>query len=654
VTALDTDTDTDTTDTDTDTTAQAPSDQGQPQDDHDWRGVAAEKVDEVSASGGLFLRARSRRLLGSLLRPHRRDLLRATVLIVVVTGAEMAGPYLVSVGIDSGIPGIRRGDWSPIGAAVAGILVTALLGALLRLRFLKLAGRIGQDVLLDLRGRVFRQFQRLPIAFHERYTSGRVISRLTNDLDALGDLVNASLDGLIDAVLNIVVIGVLLAVLDPELSLFLLVCLPALLWLLRWYTRGSRVAYRRTRETIAALIVQFVETLNGIRAVQAFRREPRNKQIFWRLSDDYREANADAMRLMAWFMPGIKTVGAVLTAVVLVFGGFQVLDGALQVGVLTAYLLYLRRFFDPLQDLAMFYTSYQSATAALEKLSGVLEQESDVPEPAEPTELPKPVHGEVRFDGVRFSYPRREQDADATPTAEKVVLPGLDLVIPAGQTVALVGATGAGKSTLARLMCRFYDPGTGSVRLDGVDLRELRDTDLRRATVMVTQENFLFTGSVADNIRFGRPDASDEDVERAARAIGAHEFIAALPQGYATDVKKRGGRLSAGQRQLVAFARAFLADPAVLVLDEATSSLDVPSERLVQRALRTILAERTALIIAHRLSTVEIADRVLVMEDGRIVEDGSPADLLGAPSAGDGAGLGRFAGLHSAWVESLA
>jgi ATP-binding cassette, subfamily B, bacterial len=643
VTALDTDT----------TTAQASGD-GQPQEDDDWRGVAAEKVDEVSASGGLFLRARSRRLLGSLLRPHKRDLVRATVLIVVVTAAEMAGPYLVSIGIDSGIPAIRRGDWSPIGAAVAGILVTALFGALLRLRFLKLAGRIGQDVLLDLRGRVFRQFQRLPIAFHERYTSGRVISRLTNDLDALGDLVNASLDGLINAVLNIVVIGVLLAVLDPELSLFLLVCLPVLLWLLRWYTRGSRVAYRRTRETIAALIVQFVETLNGIRAVQAFRREPRNERIFWKLSDDYRKANADAMRLMAWFMPGIKAVGAILTAVVLVFGGFQVIDGALQIGVLTAYLLYLRRFFDPLQDLAMFYTSYQSATAALEKLSGVLEQESDVPEPAEPTALPQPARGEVRFDGVRFSYPRREQVADAAPTAEKAVLPDLDLVIPAGQTVALVGATGAGKSTLARLMCRFYDPGHGAVRLDGVDLRELRDTDLRRAAVMVTQENFLFTGSVADNIRFGRPDASDEDVERAARAIGAHEFIAALPQGYATDVKKRGGRLSAGQRQLVAFARAFLADPAVLVLDEATSSLDVPSERLVQRALRTILADRTALIIAHRMSTVEIADRVLVMEGGRIVEDGSPAELLGAAGAEEGAGVGRFAGLHSAWVESLA
>jgi ABC-type multidrug transport system fused ATPase/permease subunit len=614
----------------------------------DWRGVAAEKADEISASGGLFLRARSRRLLGSLLRPHKRALAWATFLIVVVTGAEMVGPYLVSVGIDSGIPAVKRGDWAPIGAAIGAILVTALFGAALRLRFLKLAGRIGQDVLLDLRERVFRQFQRLPIAFHERYTSGRVISRLTNDLDALGDLVNASLDGLINAVLNIAVIGVVLAVIDPKLSLFLVVCLPALFFLLRWYTRGSRVAYRRTRETIAALIVQFVETLNGIRAVQAFRRELRNDRIFHELSTDYRNANADAMRMMAWFMPGIKAVGAVMTAAVLVFGGFQVMDHALEVGVLTAYLLYLRRFFDPLQDLAMFYTSYQSATAALEKLSGVLEEEATVPEPAEPAELPRPVRGELRFESVRFAYPRREQQsADGTPTAEKVILPGLDLVIPAGQTVALVGATGAGKSTLARLMCRFYDPDTGSVRLDGVDLRDLRDRALRKAVVMVTQENFLFTGTVADNIRFGRPEATDEQVEEAARAIGAHGFIAALPDGYATDVKKRGGRLSAGQRQLVAFARAFLADPAVLVLDEATSSLDVPSERLVQRALRTILAERTALIIAHRLSTVEIADRVLVMEAGRIVEDGSPNALLDAAA-------GHFADLHSAWVDSLA
>jgi ATP-binding cassette subfamily B protein len=324
--------------------------------------------------------------------------------------------------------------------------------------------------------------------------------------------------------------------------------------------------------------------------------------------------------------------------------------------VLTAFLLYLRQFFDPLQDLAMFFNSYQSATAALEKLSGVLEEPESVPEPADPVALPERVAGHIVLREVSFAYPRRDHDsdpeasvaatiaADAADRAPRLVLPELDLEIPAGQTLALVGATGAGKSTLARLLCRFYDPNQGSITLDGVELRELSDADLRRAVIMVTQENFLFSGTVAENIGFGRPDADQQRIEAAARAIGAHQFIRELPDGYATDVRKRGGRLSAGQRQLVAFARAFLADPAVLVLDEATSSLDVPSERLVQRALRTILAERTALIIAHRLSTVEIADRVLVMDAGRIVEDGSPEELLRG---------GRFANLHEAWRDSL-
>jgi ABC-type multidrug transport system fused ATPase/permease subunit len=613
----------------------------------DWRGVAAEENDDVSAKGGIFLRARSRRLLGSLLRPHRRGLLLATVLIIVVTGFEMCAPYLVSVGIDDGLPAVRHGDWLPIGLAAAGIGGSALLGAGLRLKFLTLAGRMGQDMLLELRRRVFNQFQRLPIAFHEKYTSGRVISRLTNDLDALNDLINSSLDGLISALLNVVVIGALLAWLDPMLSIIVLACLPALLWLMSWYTRGSRLAYRRQRETVAACIVQFVETLNGIRAVQSFRRERRNEEIFSRLNQEYVDANAKSMMMFGWFMPGIVAVGAVATAAVLVFGGLQVMDHTLQIGVLTAYILYVRKFFDPMQDLAVFYTSYQSASAALEKLSGVLEEEPSVPEPLEPKDLPEPVRGRVEFAGVHFAYPRRDKEE-----AARVILPGLDLDIAAGQTVALVGATGAGKSTLARLMCRFYDATEGAVRLDGVDLRDLRDRDLRRAVIMVTQENFLFSGTVADNIRFGRPEATDAEVEHAARAIGAHEFIAKLPEGYQTDVKKRGGRLSAGQRQLVAFARAFLADPAVLILDEATSSLDVPSERLVQRALRTILADRTALIIAHRLSTVEIADRVLVMESGRIVEDGAPEALVAGGLDAE-PGSSRFAALHEAWRESL-
>ena len=340
-------------------------------------------------------------------------------------------------------------------------------------------------------------------------------------------------------------------------------------------------------------------------------------------------------------MPGIKLIGNLTIAVVLLYGAYLAYHGEITVGVLAAFLLYLRQFFEPMQDISQFYNTFQSASAALEKLSGVLEEQPGVPEPLQPVALAH-VRGDVRFDHVGFSY------VEGRP-----VVPDLDLVLPAGQTVALVGTTGAGKTTIAKLLSRFYDPTSGAVLLDGVDLRDLDEPTLRRAVVMVTQENYLFGGTVADNIRFGRPDASMDEVVAAATAIGAHEFIERLPQGYDTDVANRGGRLSAGQRQLVAFARAFLADPDVLILDEATSSLDVPSERLVQRALRTILAERTAVIIAHRLSTVEIADRVLVLEHGRVVEDGTPAELVADAGAAPGE-RGRFASLHDAWVASLA
>jgi ABC-type multidrug transport system fused ATPase/permease subunit len=321
--------------------------------------------------------------------------------------------------------------------------------------------------------------------------------------------------------------------------------------------------------------------------------------------------------------------------VVLFYGAYLAFHGEVTVGVLAAFLLYLRQFFEPMQEISQFYNTFQSAGAALEKLSGVLEEVPSVPEPTRPVRLDD-VRGDVRFEGVRFEY------VEGVP-----VLPGLDLDVPAGQTLAMVGTTGAGKTTIAKLLSRFYDPTQGRVTLDGVDLRDLDEPTLRRAVVMVTQENYMFGGTVADNIRFGRPDAAMEEVVAAAEAIGAHDFISRLPLGYDTDVANKGGRLSAGQRQLVAFARAFLADPDVLILDEATSSLDVPSERLVQRALRTILADRTAVIIAHRLSTVEIADRVLVLEHGRIIEDGTPHDLIEG-------GSGRFSDLHDAWLESLA
>jgi ABC-type multidrug transport system fused ATPase/permease subunit len=448
-------------------------------------------------------------------------------------------------------------------------------------------------------------------------------------------MLESGFDGLVTAALTLVGTAALLLFLDVKLGLVALLCGPFLAWLTNWFRKSSARGYRVTREKVALVIVHFVESMGGIRAVQAFRREPRNQEIFDDVNEQYRVANLAAFRLVAWFMPGIRLIGNVTIAVVLLYGGYLAFHGEVTVGVLAAFLLYLRQFFEPMQEISQFYNTFQSASAALEKLSGVLEEEPGVPEPTDPTPLPHP-RGELTFDHVDFEY-----------VAGVPVLPDLDLIVPAGQTLALVGTTGAGKTTLAKLATRFYDPTGGRVLLDGVDLRQLTDETLHRAVVMVTQENYLFTGSIADNIRFGRPGAGIEEVVEAATALGADGFIRELPHGYETEVSNRGGVLSAGQRQLVAFARAFLADPAVLILDEATSSLDVPSERLVQRALKTILAGRTAVIIAHRLSTVEIADRVLVMEHGRIVEDGSPADLV------DG-GEGRFSDLHRAWIDSLA
>jgi ABC-type multidrug transport system fused ATPase/permease subunit len=411
-----------------------------------------------------------------------------------------------------------------------------------------------------------------------------------------------------------------------------------LIWLTRWFRRESAIAYRSTRDTIARVIVQFVETFGGIQAVQAFRREKRNEEIFGQLNKEYAAASLRSSRLVAIYSPGITLVGNLAVGAVLLYGGLRVIDGGMKVGVLVTFLLYLQRFFDPLQDLAQFYNTFQSAAAALEKLSGVLDEEPTVAEPAVEATLPAPAGRgsgrSVTFESVQFGYRRA------------IVLPGLDLTIPAGQTAALVGATGAGKTTIARLLARFYDPSRGVIRLDGVDLRQLSDRSLRAEVIMITQENFLFSGTIAENIELGKPGASRAEVTAAATAIGAHEFIAALPDGYDAQVGKRGGRLSAGQRQLISFARAFIASPAVLVLDEATSLLDIPGERLVQEALRTILAGRTALIIAHRLSTVEIADRVLVIDDGRIIEDGPPGQLL---TRG-----GEYFALHASWQDSLA
>jgi ATP-binding cassette, subfamily B, bacterial len=608
-----------------------PVDEGQK-----WRGVAADDLEEINAATSAKLAGRSRRLLADLLRPYRKPLRLMLVAVLIENAARLSIPLLVAKGIDLGIPPIReRNDLQPLLIVVGIVLAATVIQAIARNIFLVRSGRIGQDILFEIRHRVFRHFQGLSPAFHDSYTSGRVISRQTSDVDAIYEMLESGFDGLFTAALTLVGTAVLLLYLDVKLGLVALLCGPFLAWATNWFRKESAASYRVTREKVALVIVHFVESMNGIRAVQAFRREPRNQEIFADVNDQYRAANLVAFRLVAWFMPEIRLIGNITIGVVLLYGGYLAYQGQVTVGVLTAFLLYLRQFFEPMMEISQFYNTFQSASAALEKLSGVLEEEPGVPEPTEAVALAE-ARGDLRFAHVRFEY------VEGVP-----VLPDLDVTIPAGQTVALVGITGAGKTTIAKLATRFYDPIQGAVTIDGVDLRSLTSEDLHRSVVMVTQENYLFSGTISENIRFGRPEATQEQVEEATRAIGAHGFIAALPEGYDTPVSNRGGLLSAGQRQLIAFSRAFLADPAVLILDEATSSLDVPSERLVQRALRTILKGRTAVIIAHRLSTVEIADRVLVLEHGEIVEDGSPADLV---AGGDG----RFSDLHQAWLASLA
>ncbi|WP_249358989.1 ABC transporter ATP-binding protein [Nocardia cyriacigeorgica] len=731
-----------------------------PEEVADWRGIASEDK-EVTETGNLVLAARSRRLLAELVRPYRKLAALALAIIVVDNAATVAGPLFVAYGLDRGISAGREGNWAPLLWAAGGYLGAALLGGLTTFCFVRVAGRLSQNVLFDLRVRAFEHVQRLDVEFHEKYTSGKVVARLTGDIETLQELLEGALNEALSAILSVLTIAVLLVYLDLTLAAVVFAGFVPLFLVTRWAQRRQRAGYRRTRGAIAKVVVQFVESMGGMRAVQAFRREERNESVLAAEDGAYREANVTAVRGMGDYAGLTRLLGNLTTVVVIIVGAWQVIDGHLAVGVLAAYLLYLKNFYGPLDELAQVFNSYQSAAAALEKISGVLEERPAVAEPTDPVPLGK-VAGGMRLDSVWFDYAARpggedqvgagraasatEREAsvaepalggaelalgaaesanaavehgvrgaqlvtsadpgaraadqvaggvDGGPGAAESesgaaeftsaavehrvdaaehaaapdtgvrgdhgagsidggpggrsprgpVLPEMSLDIPAGQVVALVGPTGAGKSTLAKLLTRFYDPSGGVVTLDGIDLRRISDADLRRHVVMVTQEAYLFSGSVADNIRLGRPDATDAEVHDAARAVGLYDFVRALPEGFDTDVRKRGGRLSAGQRQLVAFARVFLADPAVIVLDEATSSLDIPSERLVQDALETVLRDRTAVIIAHRLSTVAIADRVLVLEAGRVVEDGTPQELI--------AGNGRFAGLHAAWRESL-
>ena len=588
-----------------------------------------QSAEELRAS-----RSRSWKLLRELLSPVKGQFVLMAVMVIFAQAAVVAGPAIIAWGIDVALPELLEGNSIPVLQATAMHIGAAIVGGVLTYGYVRQSVVVGQRMLLALRRRVFRFTQRQDLEFHESYTSGRIVSRQTSDMEALRELLDSGVNVMVGASLSMVFTIVLIVTMDWVTGVVMLLMLVPGVFLTIWFQRRSSVAYRAIRTHSARLIVHFVEALAGIRAVKAFRKHDRNQEEFDQLAQDYRDASMRSINLFGIYQPALRILANVTIAAVLVVGGFRVLAGDLNVGVLVALVLYSRRFFQPVDEIANFYNAFQSAVSALEKIANLLAEQPHVKESPTPTPLPA-SSGRIDFQDVSFRY---TQDGP-------LVLKPLDLHIPAGQTVALVGQTGAGKSTVAKLISRFYDATEGAVTLDGVDLRDISMNDLTRNIVMVTQEAYLFSGTVADNIALGKPGASREEIQRAAEAIGADSFIEQLPYGYDTDVSKRGGRVSAGQRQLVSFARAFLADPRVLILDEATSSLDIPSERMVQEGLTKLLGHRTSLIIAHRLTTVMIADRVLVVHDGKVVEDGSPQELV--------ASGGRFAALYQAWQDSM-
>jgi ATP-binding cassette, subfamily B, bacterial len=586
-------------------------------------------VDRAGRDRGAGRRARA--WLWPLVRPYRGLVALASLAVLTQTGAGLAMPYLVKVAIDRGVVPGRLEVLDRVALAYVGLAVVQFLAG--RVEVLTVASA-GQRVLYAVRNKLFRHVQTLSLDFYERERTGRLVARMTADIEAMSDLVTDGLVTLVTSLVTLVGVTVILIVLDWRLALATLVVAPAIALAARGYRRWSSTAYRQVRETHSVVTVQLQEALAGVRAVQAFRRERATAGRLAAANHDERAAHRRTIALASTFFPGIEFLGTAATVVVLGVGGRQVLGGDLDIGTLAAFLLYLRNLFDPVQQLSELYDTFQSATAGAERVGAVLAEQPSVREAADPLPLPDP-RGEVRLERVRFAYAEGAE-----------VLHAVDLHVPAGTTLALIGPTGAGKSTVAKLIARFYDPAAGRVTLDGIDLRRVRLADLRQAMGYVPQEGFLFSGSVADNIRFGRPEATRAEVEAAARAVGADQVIAALPNGYDTEVGERGALLAAGERQLVAFARAWIADPALLILDEATSHLDVVTEERVRRALRRLRRGRTTVLIAHRLSSVADADQVAVVEAGRVVEAGPPDQLL---TRG-----GQFADLYARWLAGAA
>jgi ABC-type multidrug transport system fused ATPase/permease subunit len=579
-------------------------------------------------------RGRKLRGLAELLAPYRWRVAAMFVALVLATVTALAPAPLAKIAIDQGI---QHHDTGVLDMVVVAFLASAVIYGLATYAQTYLVGWVGQRALQDLRLKLFNHLQALSIGFYSRNRAGVIISRITNDVEALDQLVEDGLATLIQSSLTLIGVVVILLVLDFHLALLTFIALPILAVGGLAFRIASADAYRLTREKIASITGYLQETLSGIRVIRAFGQERQHLRAFRGLNDENRDVNMTTVRLNAAYFPGVELLSALVTVEILVIGGIEAINGHTSTGVVFAFIAALNNFFDPIQQLSQLYTTYQSGMAALDKIFGLLAEQPEIVDAPDASTLPQ-INGELQFDHVSFRY---GTDPDG-PWA----LRDLNLTIAPGETVALVGETGAGKSTFAKLVARFYDPTEGAILVDGHDLRSVTAHSLRSQMGMVPQEGFLFSGSVRENIAFGRPDASDADIRDAARAVGADDFIMALQEGYDTQVGERGVQLSAGQRQLVAFARALVADPRILVLDEATSNVDVHTESLIEQGLRRLVHGRTSIVIAHRLSTIRHASRILVMEYGEIVEQGTHDELLDAG--------GRYWQLYRDWAEQAA
>lgn len=607
----------------------------------------AEPREQMSPQERAETRERSMALLRQMLRPHRGALALSIISVLLVSGSSAIAPILIARVLDSSIEPLKQGDVSPLLTLLAFFVAATAVTAIFSWVNVAYTVRVSLGVVVYLRKRVFRHAQSLSVSFHERYTSGKVISRLTSDIDTVRSFLDSGISQLAITLLSMVISAVAIFFLDWRIGLLMLVMGVPIYFLTRWFQRTAAPVFRTMRTESAHLTSRFVETFTGIRAVKAFGAEAQMRSEYAQASERYRLAVMDSIKIFGIYSPVLMLLGNVFIAGALVLGGYAVLGGTMQIGTLLALVIYANRVFEPVMQLSEFYNMFQSAMSALEKLSSFLGEEPEVAEPEHPHERAvEPASESSAAEGASGTVQGALVELDSAVfgyTSDRHALKETTLRIEPGTTAALVGATGAGKSTIAKLVARFYDVSAGQVRIDGVDVRQLADAQLRREVLMLTQEVFLFSASILENIRMGNPQASDEQVKAAAKAVGADAFIERLRDGYESQLGRGGITLSAGQRQLVSFARVFLANPRVLILDEATASLDIPSERAVQAALRTVLAGRTALVIAHRLSTVLSADRVLVIHEGSVVEDGSPQQLI--------ASGGRFAAMYASWDE---